>query len=296
MALLLTPATALADAGPHPSVIVRFQGLEQEEYWVTLLSKYVSNGPQWAYGEVGDEYGSREFPAPKEYREDDPTGEIWEKFNAYQDSDGYYFLQYYENCSDTDTFEWGYRPPSPFKILVYLPQQDSYLVYERPYSYFTLSGIYTVTIDPTAIVPHSTITNGIHVAVQYGLFLQGFAFTLRCALTIGLELLVAVAFGYRAWQQRSIIATTNAVTQIVLNLVFALALVRASLPVYVAGYAALELAIVAAEAFVYRRTLNACVPEQDRKPLWVAPVYTLVANAVSFGAGVVLSQWLPAIF
>ena len=43
--LLTTPTAALADVGPKRSVVVEFEGLEQENCYVTLLSKSDSTGP-----------------------------------------------------------------------------------------------------------------------------------------------------------------------------------------------------------------------------------------------------------
>ena len=41
----LFPVASGADMGPKPSVVIDFKGLEDEDYYVTLLSKTDSTGP-----------------------------------------------------------------------------------------------------------------------------------------------------------------------------------------------------------------------------------------------------------
>ena len=45
-----------------------------------------------------------------------------------KDEDGYYFLQFFEDCTETSKFTWGYYPPTKFKILIYFPEHDSFVV------------------------------------------------------------------------------------------------------------------------------------------------------------------------
>ena len=42
--------------------------------------------------------------------------------------DGYNFLQYLWECSADKIIEWTYYPPSVFKILLYFPESDSFVV------------------------------------------------------------------------------------------------------------------------------------------------------------------------
>ncbi len=43
--VIIMPLTAYADIGPKPSVVIDFKGLENEKYYVTLLSEVTSTGP-----------------------------------------------------------------------------------------------------------------------------------------------------------------------------------------------------------------------------------------------------------
>jgi hypothetical protein len=130
--VLLIPTlsvTASADTGPKPSVVVRFKGLEQESYYVTLLSDKDSTGPWSKNNEYKTYYGDEK---------------IWEKLNSYSDPDDFYFLGCFADCADTDTFKWTYYPPSTFKILIYFPDYDRFVVSADTYERYAFDSYYTV--------------------------------------------------------------------------------------------------------------------------------------------------------
>ena len=134
LALILIPlfaTTAWADSGPKPSVVIDFQGLEDETYFVTLLSQAESTGP-WS---KRDDY--------------DGPDDMWLKFNNYQDEDGFYFLGEYKDCSDSDEFKWVYYPPSTFKILIYFPEYERFVVSADIYERYAFDSYYTA--DATAL-------------------------------------------------------------------------------------------------------------------------------------------------
>lgn len=110
--------SAFADTGPKPSVNIEITGIKGE-YYATLLSKEKSTGPASAWD------GTEEH---KNYTNLDPV--IWEKFTYYKDSDGFYFLQQAEKCYGNDMYKWGYYPPKTFKVLVYIPESDTFIVSE----------------------------------------------------------------------------------------------------------------------------------------------------------------------
>lgn len=127
IALIIMPTTAYADIGPKPSVVIDFEGLEDQSYYVTLLSEVSSTGPHSVLGES---------PNNQRYHKGDEEYTIWQKFLSYEDKDEFYFLQYFENCTDTSEFTWGYYPPPKFKILLYFPEQDSFAVSEDIYEQY----------------------------------------------------------------------------------------------------------------------------------------------------------------
>ena len=117
----LMPMEVRADMGPKPSVVIDIEGLTDEVYYGTLLSERPSNGPIDVMSE-----------AELEVKQDEEEYEIWKAFVKYKDVDGYYFLPEIYFCEGSDRFNWGYYPPSPFKVLLYFPEYDT----------FVASGIY----------------------------------------------------------------------------------------------------------------------------------------------------------
>jgi hypothetical protein len=130
--LAVSPVAAHADTGPKPSVVIEFEGLPSGDCYVTLLSKSESTGPYSVYD--GD-------PDHAQYQEGDADYPVWEKFASYEDEDGYYFLQYFARLGDSSTFEWGYYPPEDFKILLYFPDDDRFVVSGEAYERYASTAI-----------------------------------------------------------------------------------------------------------------------------------------------------------
>ena len=102
------PLTANADMGPKPSIVISFEGLENEKYYVTLLSETSTTGPHRVYD---GESNPKQF-----FYGEDEDKRIWQKFVSYEDEDGFYFLQFFVECTKTSYFSWGYYPPSKFNL------------------------------------------------------------------------------------------------------------------------------------------------------------------------------------
>ena len=63
-----------------------------------------------------------------------------------EDPDGFYFLQWFWDCTQTDLLDWNYRPPQAFKVLVFYPGAGipSQWIYESG----TLDSYFTVDLSP----------------------------------------------------------------------------------------------------------------------------------------------------
>lgn len=94
------PKIAYADVGPKPSITIDFKRLQGENFYVTLLSEIPSTGPYSALGE---------HPNDQRYNTYDEDYDIWKKFVDYKDIDGFYFLQYFKNCTETSEFKYCNR-------------------------------------------------------------------------------------------------------------------------------------------------------------------------------------------
>lgn len=263
--LLLTttsyPALAKADMGPKPSVeiTITFDGLSSGEYYATLLSKTKSTGPYSADNTYGKE-----------------PDEIDEIFSSYTDKDGFYYLHYYQKLNKDGVFKWGYYPPRDFKILVYSKQTDSFIENDQILSRYAFSSYFTADLD-----------SGLTVQ-SYDYASETLKLLLRIALTIAIEIGIALLFGYRK-KDLSVIIVANAVTQIFLNVALNAINYRSGSLALALNYVLYEICVFLIEAIVYSVVLTFMAKRANVKPrrIFVHVIYAFVANLASFGLGAI---------
>ncbi len=257
---------ALADTGPKPSVVVDFTGIpEGTVYYATLLAK--ENSGPWSEGDIF-------------WMEKDAA--LWKCFSEYRDTDGFLFLGDFGECTETNQFIWAYYPPEVFKILIYFPGTDTFVVTEQIFEQYAFDSYFEVEFHADgALTAERTYAAG----------WQFMAFLARLALTVGVELLIARLLGFRR-RQLLLILGVNILTQLLLNLV----LMRGYEPVifwYFATYWVLEFFIALLEGTVYLFLLPKLGELQEKSlPMF----YALVANLASFLLGYVLSVPFPNLF
>lgn len=278
---------ARADTGPKPSVVIDFEGLESETYYVTLLSKEEGTGP-WS-------------------RDDDTN---WDDegmqnaalaFRSYQDKDGYYYIGYLEECTDSGQFQWNYYPPVEFKILVYFPDREEFLISSGSCERYAFDSYYKVCVDESELwVSPDEKASGEAAAGReekmlveknypYGFELLNLA--VRIILTIFVELLLAAAFGYRNRRQLGFITAVNVLTQVLLNLALNLGNYYSGHRFFVFAYIFLEALVFVTEALLYTWRFKK-QPETMGHPV----LYAFVANLLSFLLGLWLADYIPGIF
>lgn len=273
--LPLLTMTASADMGPKPSIVVNFKGLEGEVYYVTLLSSVPSTGP-WS-AENGD-HGDA----------------VAEKFSTYQDTDGFYFIGHFENCTESDTFRWRYYPPRDFKILLYFPEHDHFIVTADIYARYAFDSYYTVDAAGLDILSVSVAGDEMAVTRTYDYRWEGISLLCRVFITIAAELGVALLFGFRTKRLLLLIGVTNVVTQTVLNVLLNVINFHHGYFAFVFFYFWLELLVFGIEAAVYTVWLRRRGSGTARR---LRPVlYAFSANALSFAAGMLVARWVPGIF
>ena len=309
----MLPSTALADIGPKPSVEIQFTGVKEGViYYATLLSYHESTGPASAWD--GDPLSSKEGDF------------IWKAFVEYEDNDGYYFLQEYWDCTDTDQFRWGYYPPTPFKVLCYFPETGTYAVSEI-YERYAFDTYYKVDL--------SAVMEQIEAGQQSGNMSEGqessqkmpimkakknydytwelISLAARIIITILLEMGLALCFGYRHKNQLRFLVVVNIVTQIVLNVLLNVFNYRNGHWSFVFYYFLLELLVILIEAILYVLVLpkmsmkitkdrigsadpgkKVSVPKTIQKRY--AVIYAVIANVASFAIGLLVARLVPGIF
>lgn len=274
----LLPLTARADMGPKPSVNLQFEGLVGETYYVTLLSQTKSTGPYSA--------GSESVPPEYMLGDERALGQsAWTAFQAYRDTDGFYFLQYFARSNNAQDFMWGYYPPSTFKVLVYFPHTDTFLV----------SGIYTrYAFDSYYAVKIQNDSEPATLSLQknYDYSWEMISLAARIAGTLAIELVIAFFFGLNRKKTFGFIILTNILTQTVLNVLLNISNYSYGSMAFVFHYVWMELLVFGIEAAVYSVSFK----KKGGIQKWVAPVYALTANIASFAVGLLIAKLVPGIF
>jgi len=282
--LIAIPVTAYADIGPKPSVNIEFKGIESE-YYVTLLSETDSTGP---YSAVGAHSGFDN----EDYSPGDEGYEIWAKFKDYKDYDGYYFLQYFQECSETDTFRWGYYPPSKFKVLIYYPESDIFAVSEI-YERYAFDSYFKINARDLNVEDASQ--NTILIArknYNYGMELLSMA--VRIVLTVMIEAIIAFLFALRSKKQLKTVLCVNVVTQTILNVLLNISNYKGGQWMFVFNYVWMELLVLLMEFVLFYLILRNKNGERYSKKFVFA--YSAAANVISFAAGLAIAVAIPGIF
>ena len=278
--LFALPIPAFADTGPKPSVVITFQNLKQKNCYVTLLTRESDVGGDCVYDPAAGNKDVGDAP------------EVWQKFVDYKDTDGFYFLQSYRKLDADGTFQGGYYPPpKEFKILMYFPDDNSFAVSPESYQSYAFSSYYTVDASALSKTP---VPNGaaIHARKSYDYTGEALSLLVRTIITIAIELLIALPFGYLAKQQLGFIALVNVATQLVLNILLNLVNYNQGGLIYLFLYVFLELFVFAAEAVIYAHSATLrkyAKPERKLHPV----LYALIANLASYIAGIFLFLHIP---
>ena len=271
---LAVPFAVFADIGPKPEVTVQTSGLS-EDCWVTLLAEQTSIGP-WnlAGSEPPEWFAAEEHPA-------------WEAFAAFEDGDGYHFLQWQAQVKDAAPATWSYMAPKHFKILFWFPESGSYAVTEKLDRY-AYSAVYRV--DFSGFDPAAGEVQTVTARKNYDYAGEALGLAARFVLTLAVELVIALPFGYWKRQHLRVLLIANLATQLALNLAL-------NLTTYYSGWLAmwllyplLELAVFIVEAVVFRLAFK---PEGGKgHPV----LYAFVANAASYAFGLWLGNLVPELF
>ena len=269
---LAMPLAAFADIGPKPSVRVTFTGAGGREFYATLLSQASGTGPYSA--EPGRSWGN-------DLEENEP---VRQAMAAYQDPDGFYFLQTAWQCSETRPLAWTYYPPVTYKLLVYFPDTGEFLT-SGVYSRYAFDNYYTVDL--------ADLANGqLVLRKSYDYTWELVSLLVRILATIALELAVAVPFGFAKKPFLRPILTVNVVTQILLNLGLNMIAYWMGGLAFMIFFWPLEVLVFIVEAVAYRPLLG----RQGGASASLTTIYAFTANVISCVAGFWLAQVVPGIF
>lgn len=283
--LMLLSTVAQADSGPKPSVQVHFLHMDSPQpCYGTLLSENASTGPASAWDGISPY---------QHYAHGEAGKDIWSAFVSYEDPDGFYFLQEWWDCTETQQLNWTYYPPQTFKILLYFPETDSFAVSgicERYAfdSYFTVDMANIIPDSSTQQVPVLAVSKNYHYTWEL------ISLICRIILTIALEIGVALLFGLRHRQMLHWIGIVNIITQVLLNVSLNIINYNLGSLAFVVYYILLEIVVFVVEAALYCARLPRLSKDTVTKKR--AVLYALVANASSFVGGMLIANWIPRIF
>ena len=277
LAMFAFPSAARADMGPKPSLEITFSGLEGETYYVGLLGYEPGEDTPFARRSLRDALTDGSAV-------DDEA--ILQKFAAYQDADGLIALDLVENCSVSHHYSAGRFPPSKFKVLLYFPETDHFVVSDRIYSTYAFYTFYSVDAFQIGLNARSsgTMDLGMRNAYRYGATTADFLF--RLVLTLAIELGIAWLFRLRGKRVFRFIVIVNVITQTLLTASLTLVnYINGSLAAALL-YIVLETAVFLLEGILYAKCLK---PRSECQiPAWKPWIYAWVANTASFFAGVYL--------
>lgn len=269
---LLLSTAVFADMGPHFYVEVSVEmPEEQRPFYATLLSKTQSTGPS-SYVKPGSEEECWRLKSLK-----GQAADAYLAMSRYEDADGYYFLgEVYE--SEDGSFTWGYMPPDTFKVLLWFPDTGE-LVCSETLERFAFASVFQGTLSDGVlkVVPVRNVLGHI------------LSFLVRLILTLVIEVGLAFLFGYDFWPVLKI----NLITQIGLNIALALYVHSSGSGgfIFFTIYLMMELFIFLVEWGYYYGRLPETNPDHPGK--FRVFLYALLANALSFGAGILLSMIWP---
>lgn len=274
--VMLFPIGVNADTGPKPSVRIKFENMGDELCYGTLLAKEESTGPASAWdGKEENIYLSF------------VDRDIWEAFVNYEDSDGYYFLQWAWIVNDTKELAWTYYPPNEFKVLLYYPETNTFVVSDvcKRYAFDTY---YTVDMDGIEIGSikyddNLSSNQRLEAFKSYEFKNEVKALGCRMLITVVVEVLIGLLFKFRN-KELLYILFINVITQIILNVLLNIYTGFG----YYFVYLSLELLVFVIEAIFY------CLMFKKKK--WHCVLYSVVANVSSFVIGLYLANLFPGIF
>lgn len=283
MVLILMAALgiyAFADFGPKPSVVVEFENAGDREYYVTLVAKE-------------DKLGSPYSRITDEDEQHDVNIDVWNRFMHYEDPDGMVFAGNVQKLTGDGAYVWGYYPPSEFRVLIYFPDTDSFVESSEILEQYAFDSYYQMDFNDLPENWNDAVA-AIPVTRKYNLLWQITAFLLRLAVTVAVECLLAVLFGFKGKRQMLLVLAVNCATQLAMNLLILDESVGLFV-FYVLQYALIEVGVILAEGLVYCLALpKLATPEQNRN---IHPIaFAFFGNVASFSLGFLLSNWFPMLF
>lgn len=257
---------AFADIGPKPSVTIYVNGAEDgREYYIALIKDV--------------DIENYDYDKKLETRDN-----VLKRIYEFSRDNDYILIEgpvdhAYRKMTGRDSAEWGYHPPQTFKILLYFPDSENFLVSEVLDKY-AFDSYFTVNVNGDSL---AVSKNG---GVK-GIIVEVGGLLIRIALTVLIEIGVAFLFGYRGKRELKLILITNIITQVLLNVLIAVGDHGLGAFGAMFSYIAGEIVVFIVEAAVYYANLPRITESKTGNGRAVG--YAFTANLASFlGGGALL--------
>ena len=269
--LLSFGLTFKADSGPKPALYITINNIDSDIY-VTLLANRESSGP---YSDIKE--GSHRFSE---------LSEIDLKFYEYAKATDYYFWGISQKLDkENNTFSWTYYPPDEFLVLCYIEDSDEFVITDKALSRYAFSSYFEMNlVNDNGVYTFSKIRK------NYNYALEIMHFMLRVIITLVIEMALAYfLFRFRG-KAFIVILVANILTQVGLNVFLNVIHVNSMLQIIF--YAFLEVMVMVVEMVIYLIALR----KIDKKyEVGIIIIYTVLANLLSFGLGLVLFKLFPGV-
>lgn len=278
MLFLSAAMNASADFGSKPYINVIFTNTGGERYYSTFLAP--STAPWESHAVTEKDLGTEWFAGLNEEEQD-----AMRSFVEYPAPEGYSPFRYLLSDSSEPSLRWSYMPPDEFIVVVYFPESGRTIGSDICHTY-AFGSIFTADLSGQEINVDSRQNIVVEPSYQVGTWLLEFA--ARALITIAVELVVALIFGY--WEKRTLLFFTivNLATQILLNIILSLANINYGFLIFLFAYLIGEIAVVTFEAVLYGNIIG----KYSRHSGTVRAVfYAICANLASLFAGVMFTVY-----
>ncbi len=255
--LALFSSPAFADLGPKPSVTITFKNLPEGVHYATLLADLESYGPYKTVSEPEMDNGYQLF-------------KVSSAFLDFAARDNFF---YWGNIFriENRSFRWGYYPPQRFKVLIYDVGSD--VVYASgEAARYAFDSFFTVTFGKDGTL---------RISKESFLLQNTYNIVVRLAVTLLMEILTALFFGYRKKKEILLILLANIITQAFLNGLLAATDRYSDRVTWLFLFPLAELVIFAGEAAVYAK----CLKSHSKTR---AVLYAIVVNTASLFSGALI--------
>ena len=266
-----------ADTGPKPSLAIQCEGFPDNAY-ITVLSTVKDYGPNTSQTAMDYEIREEEW-----YAHAPADREVYSAFadeaeRLRKTGEELYFWGVVSSCAEEYLF--GYWPPEEYRVLVWLRDTDDFILSEDTYSRPAFRTVLKCEYRSGSLDIKDVSDTGISA--------PGMA--MRVFLTIAVEYAVGLMFMKYTFKSRIAVFSVNVLTQILLNAALSNAalIFGSGMPMYLAVLLVTELLIILLEWLIYRKVIG--------KDLEYPLQYSVLANVLSYGAGIMMAGILPGLF